>query len=160
MQPNWQPYIVEFPITVTLDAYEANDVVGGTLTSDAIDQKKGGGYVAWARLVDGATQAEPYRLWLFNEEPSTIADTAAHVPTEADWLKVIGIIDIPAANYNTDGTEADCAFAKGVDIKTNDYIWFDSLPTGKLYARLVANGSTPDYAAAVDLTLHVCVLVM
>lgn len=160
MIPQWKPVIVEVPITVTLDAYTAEDVVGGLLTSDAIPQLKGGGYIAWLRLVDGATQAEPYDVYIFNDTPSTIADSAAWAPLEADWLKCIGQVDIAAADYNTTGSEADCAFVKAVDVKTDDYIWFDALPTGKLYFYLVANNSTPDYAAAVDLTMHICVLVM
>lgn len=160
MLPNWRVNIVEIPVTVTTDAYDDGDVVGGTLTSDEIPQLVGGGYIAWVRLVDGATQAEPYKLWLFNAAPSTIADAAAHAPTEADMLKCIGVVDIAAADYNTSGTEADMAFVAAKDEKTEDAIMFDTLASGRLYARLVANGSTPDYAAAADLTLHVCVLTM
>ena len=160
MIPNWRVRIVEIPVTVTLDAYEDGDVVGGTLTSDEIPQLVGGGYVAWVRLIDGGTQAEPYKLWLFNAAPSTIADGAAHAPTEADMLKCLGVVDIAAADYNTSGTEADMAFVAAKDEKTEDNIMFDNLSNGRLYARLVANGATPTYADANDLTLHICVLTM
>jgi len=160
MIPQWKPIIVEVPITVTTDAYSAEDVVGGLLTSDAIPQISGGGYLAWVRLVDDATQAEPFDLYVFNAVPSTIANDAAWAPLEADWLKCIGQIDIPATAYNTTGSEADCAFVKAVDVKTADVVWFDTLATGRLYFYLVANGSTPDYADTNDLTMHVCVLGM
>lgn len=162
MQPQWKPQIVEVPITVTLDAYAAEDVVGGVLTSDEIQQFSGGGYIAWTRLVDGACQAEPFDLYVFNALPtSALANDAPFVPLEADWLKCLGQIDIAVANYNTNGTEADMAFVEGKGgTKTNEFVWFDNLPNGRLYFYLVANGSTPDYAAAVDLTMHICVLVM
>lgn len=160
MIPHWRPHIIEVPITVTLDAYTAEDVVGGLLTSDEIPQLSGGGYIAWVRLVDDAMQAEPYDLYVFNSPPSTIANDAAWAPLEADWLKFLGQIDIAAADYNTTGSEADCAIVAGKDVVTDDYIWFDNLPNNRLYFYLVANNSTPDYADANDLTMHICVLTM
>lgn len=160
MQPQWRPHIIEVPITVTTDAYTAEDSVGGVLTSDEIPQFSGGGYIAWVRLVDDACQAEPFDLYVFNSLPSTVADAAEYIPLEADYFKCIGQIDIAAADYNTLGTQADMAMVAGKDVKTEDYIWFDNLPNGRLYFYLVANGSTPDYADANDLTMHICVLVM
>lgn len=161
MIPQWKLQIVELPITIgSLDAYTDNDVIGGTLTSDAIEQVKGGGYVAWARLVDDAEQSEPLRVWLFNAAPSTIADDAAHAPTEADFLKWLGTIDIAAADYTTVGSGAQAAFVEGKDVTTGEFIWFDALASGTLSARLVAYGDTPDYADADDLTLHLGLMVM
>lgn len=157
MQPQWTPTWIEVPITVTLSAYDAGDVVGGTLTSEAIKQLQGGGYIHAVRLTDDATQAEAYKLWVFDAAPSTIADAAAHAPTEADYLKCVGVIDIPATAYRTDGTEADCAFAKGIDEKTGDYVLFGNLASGSLFFRLVAV-ATPDYADADDLTLHIGIM--
>jgi len=158
MIPHWRPVIVEVPITVATDAYTAEDSVGGLLTSDAIPQVKGGGYIEWVRLVDDACQAEPFDLYVFKEQPSTVADAAEYVPLEADWLKCIGRIDIAAADYNTLGTEADMALVAGKDEGTGEPIVFDALPSGKLYFYLVANASTPDYADANDLTMHVCLM--
>lgn len=154
MVPNWRFKVVEVPITVTLDAYTAGDVVGGILTSDAIPQLSGGGELSWVRLVDDADQSEPYLLYVFNSTPSTIANDAAFEPTEADWLKCLGVIDIPAANYDQAGSEG-CAFAAAKDRKTLEGIAFDNLADGHLYFYLVANASTPDYAAADDVTIHI-----
>ena len=148
---------VEVPITVTLAAYTANDVVGGLLTSDAIKQIQGRSYIQWVRLIDGATQAEPFLLYVFTAVPSTIADSAAFAPLEADWAKCAGSISIPAANYDTFGSEADCAWAAGKDRKTNEFITFGNSLTGKLYFYLVAV-ETPDYAAVTDLTLHLNIM--
>jgi hypothetical protein len=153
MIPNARFKIIEVPITVGTSAYDASDVVGGTLTSDAIDQYQGGGRLEWVRIVDDDSQSEPYLLYVYNAAPSTIADAAAFAPTEADWLKTLGCISIAAADYDASGDEA-CAFSDAVDAKTGLRICFDNLPTGKLYFRLVANASTPDYTAADDVTIH------
>ena len=159
MQPQWTPTWVEVPITVTLDAYTALDVVGGTLTSDAVPQLKGGGYINAIRLIDDADQSEPFYLYVFTSAPSVIADGAENVPTVADWLKCVGRIDIAAADYDTAGAEG-CAFVYGCGgTKTSSFIFFDALAGRNLYFRLVPS-ATPDYAAATDLTLHICLMLM
>jgi hypothetical protein len=151
--------IVEVPITVTLTAYEASDVVGGTLESDEIQQFSGGGRIEWVRLIDDAAQSEPFLLYVYNAAPSTIADAATHAPTEADWLKTLGRISIANADYDTNGSES-CAFTDAIDTTTSQRICFDNLANGRLYFRLVANAGTPDYADADDLTLHIGVWVL
>lgn len=157
MQPHWDIKKIEVPITVTLDAYTAGDVVGGLL-SCTVPQIKGGGFIQSVLLVDGATQAEPYKLYVFEDAPNTLANDAAFVPTEAAWLAWCGTIQINAADYNTAGTEADAAIVKGIDIKTQDYVTFPYLPDNTLYFYLVAD-DTPDYAAAVDLTMYVTLFI-
>lgn len=158
MQPKWNPIIVNVPIVVTLDAYSQYDVVGGLLTSEAVDQIKGGGYISWGRLVDGATQAEAYQLYCYYLTPSTIANDAAFVPLEADHKKSFTVLDIPSANYLTTGTEADVVFFHGKDMTTGEYHHFPNLATGTLMFYLYAQG-TPDYAAVGDLTLDLCLMV-
>lgn len=158
MDLRWTFEVVEVPITVTLNAYTANDVVGGTLTSDAISQIAGqGGYIHWVRLVDDASQKEPFYLYVFAAAPSTIANDAAHAPTEADWLKWLGTIEIAAADYDENGAEA-AALVPGKDKATEDFVFFPALANGRLYFRLVAV-DTPDYADADDLTLHIGIMV-
>lgn len=154
----WRLQVVEVPITVTLDAYTAGDVVGGLLTSDAIDQIYGGGYIAWARLIDGASQSEAYKMWCFYEAPTTIADSGAFTMLEADWAKWFTTIDIPAAAYDATGDES-CAMVDGKDVLTGEYQMFPVLASGALSLYLVAV-ATPDYAAAADLTLHLGVMVL
>lgn len=154
MIPQWKIDWIEVPITVTLDAYTANDVVGGTLSCE-VPQAKGGCWIYAVKLIDDATQAEAYTLYVFNEAPSTIANDAAHAPTEADWLKYIGKIAIAAGDYDTSGTEADCALVYGLGgSQTSNFVHAETLPDGYLYFRLVA-GATPDYADADDLTMYV-----
>jgi len=146
------------PITVTTSAYTAGNVIGGTLTSGTLTQYAGGGYIAWVRLVDDDDEKAALRLYVYREAPSTIADAAAFAPTEADWLKTLGCIELAAANYDASGAKA-CLMAAGIDRKTEREIIFDSLPAGKLFFRLVCD-ATPTYADANDLTLHICVLTM
>jgi hypothetical protein len=156
--------MINVPLTVSLAAYTQYDSVGNdatdvALVSAAIPQIKGGGYIAWGRLVDGATQAEPYQLYCYYLAPSDIADAATFVPLEADHLKLFTVIDIPAANYHTTGTEADVAFFTGKDMKTGEFHIFPNLAPGYLHFYLYAQ-LTPDYAATGDLTLDLCVMVM
>lgn len=157
--PNWRLKVVEVPITIgSLDAYTANDVVGGLLTSDEIPQLMGGGYIAWVRLIDDADQKEPFELYLFYETPSTIADDAEFTPTEADWAKCFTVIEIAAADYDASGGEA-CAFVDGKDKFSGEFHIFPNLSDGKLRAYLKGT-DTGDYAEANDLTLHLGIMVM
>lgn len=158
MQPHWNPIIVNVPITVTLPAYTQYDVVGGLLTSAAVEQIKGGGYISWGRLVDGENQAEAYQVYCYYLTPSTIADAATFVPLEADHKKLFTVLDIPSANYLTTGTEADVAFFSGKDVTTGEYHHFPNLATGTLMFYLYPQ-ATPDYAATGDLTLDFCLMV-
>src|SRR3990167_1692499 len=113
MMPQWTAKWVEVPITVTLDPYTALDVVGGTLTSDAVPQLKGGGYIYCLRLIDDEAQAEPYTLYVYSSAPSAIADGDAYTQTVADALLCIGKIAIATADYDTTGTLCDMAFVYG-----------------------------------------------
>lgn len=157
--PHWKLQVVEVPITIgSLDAYTAGDVVGGLLTSEAIEQIRGGGYIAWVRMVDDNDQAEGYSLYCFYDTPSTIADDAAFAPLEADWTKWFTTITIAAADYDQSGSDAG-VMADGKDATTGEYHLFPNLDGGLLKFYLVAT-DTPDYADADDLTMHLGVMVM
>jgi hypothetical protein len=135
-------------ITVGLDAYTANDVVGGLLTFSVQPAVMNGGLINRVRLVDEDSQDEPYNLYLFNAEPSTIADDAAFAPTVADLQKLICVISISSATT----------------VNSLDYWHSDTLnyvftaPDGNIYGYLVANGGTPDYTNADTLTLYLDIL--
>jgi hypothetical protein len=138
---------VDTALTVDTDAYTAGDVVGGLIEFE-VGSPGGGGVVRSVILVDDAAQSEPYKLYLFDTEPSAIADDAAFAPTIADLKKLVGIIDIVAGDYVTLNSNV-IAIRTGLSI---DYV----CSTGILFAYLVAV-DTPDYAAAADLTLRVTV---
>lgn len=169
MIPQWKPYIFECPVTVDTNAYTAADVVGGSTSgyitsSSPLPQGKGGGYIAWIRLVDDSAanagnSRGGYTIYVYDNAPSAIADDAANAPTEADYLKCLGRIVVLDADYDTSGSEADMAIVAGKDTRTGEYIMFDNLDAGKLYFRLVCTGAVT-YADANDLTVDVCVMLM
>jgi hypothetical protein len=136
--------------TVVLTAYSAEDVVGGLLQFDVSQLSVNGGIINSAILIDEDSQAEPFKLYLFDSLPSTIADDAAFAPTVADLQKLCSVIEFAAASYVTVNTFDYCIVT---DI--NDVF---STSTGKLYGYLVANASTPDYANADTLTITLRIL--
>lgn len=135
---------IDVPLTVTLAAYTALDVVGGLITIN-VHSAGGGGVLRQLSIIDDADQKEPFSLYLFDQLPSTIANDAAFAPTVADLKKLIAKVAIAALDYETLNSNA-YALKTGLDIEF-------SAPDGNLYAYLVA-GDTPDYAAAGDLTLR------
>lgn len=154
----WTCAQVNVPITVDPNAYTAGDVIGGLLSCD-VPQIKGGGYIAWARLVDDGDQsAKSYYLHCFSAQPSTIADDAAFAPTEADKLKRFTTLKIDSANTLQDGADASTA-ASGQDYKVSEYLMFPPLDNGKMYFYLEdINASAPGNAA--DFTLDVCFMLL
>jgi len=153
MLPQWKPVWVQVPVTVqVVGAYEANDVVGGTLSCDAYNVK-GGGYIDAVRLVDADDEKAVFTLYVFDAAPTTIADAATHAPAASDWEKYIGKIAIAAEDYDANGADA-CALVYGLGgTNTHLRVTFGNLPTGKLYFRLVCT-ATPTYTAANDLKLY------
>jgi hypothetical protein len=132
-------------LVVATAAYSDNDVVGGLLTFELTGLSQNGGLLNAVMLTDAANQSEPYRLFLFNEAPSTIDDADAFAPTIADLKKLFAIVTLAALDYVT-------VNSLQVLIKSTSNVLF-STSNGRLYGYLVANGSTPDYAAATDLSL-------
>lgn len=152
----WVLHVEEIPLTVGTDAYTAGDVVGGRL-SLAVPASFGSCYIAWARLVDDHDQTEPFDLWCFYAQPSSIADDAAFAPTEDDKLKHFTTLEFAAGNYDQTGAESSVK-ATGKDKALGEYLMAPLPVDGNLYFYLVA-GDTPDYADADDLTLHVALMV-
>lgn len=144
--PHYGRYIKSAPtVTVTTAAYADNDVVGGLITFPLTGLTQNGGILNGVLLTDAANQSEPYRLFLFHELPSTIANDAAFAPTIADLKKLCAVVTLAAADYVTTNS---LQFVLKEDINNV----FNSTD-GNLYGYLVANGSTPDYAATTDLSL-------
>lgn len=135
---------IDIPLTVTLSAYTAGDVVGGLITIN-VHSVGGGGTLRQVIIIDDDNQKEPYTLYLFDQEPSTIANDAAFAPTIADLKKLVGKAAVVANDYET-------LNSNGWGVKSGLDIPF-AAPYGKLYGYLVAV-DTPDYAAATDLSLR------
>lgn len=134
-------------LTITAGAYGDGDVVGGRLDLSALCGGGGGGTIRQIRLADGDNEGAAMYVYLFDGQPTSIADNAAFATSIviADLKKLIGRISIIAGDYLTINSEK-------VAIKDDINL---SHGTGQLFAYLVTNGSTPTYTATTDLTLIV-----
>lgn len=119
----------EFTRPSDTTAYAANDVVGYTGSADttliaAIFSENGGtGYVVKAELwTDQAANVSPFRMYLFNVEPTPIADNSAFTLLYADISKCIGYIDF--SNVSQEGSGSTGALG----------LW-----TGQLFAKADAS---------------------
>lgn len=129
-------------ITVDLDAYTANDVVGGLLVFP-VNTGMGGGLINRVRLVDEDSQDEPYDLYIFNALPTVIADDAAFAPTVADLRKLVAVVAISGATT-----------VNSLDYWHSPVLNYSYAVDGpNLYGYLVA-GATPDYINADTLALY------
>ena len=136
-------------LTVTLDAYEAQDCVGGLITFPVATGGLGKqAVIKGIFLTDEAAQTEKFHLYFFNASPAEAARTDAAVCTlvAADIDKMLGVVYIADSDYITATGLSSHAY-KEVDMP----IVFDG---NNLYAVLVAV-ETPDYVAATDLNLTV-----
>lgn len=135
---------VDKALTVGTDAYTANDVVGGLITID-VHSSGGSGQLRRINIIDDDDEKAALTVYLFDQQPSTIADDAAFAPTVADLKKMIGVVSVVAGDYTTLNSNAH-AIKDGLGI---DF----AAPDGNLYAYVVCTG-TPTYTAAGDLTLR------
>lgn len=133
--------------TIGTDAYTANDVVGGLLTFALPSITVAGGLINRVLLTDDDNEQAALTLYLFNAEPSAIADDAAFAPTISDLQKLVAVVDLStyvAVNSN--------AYSLVEDINNS----FQGNKNA-LYGYLVCTG-TPTYTAATDLTVIVSVI--
>lgn len=141
------------PTADTADAYTAGDVVGGLMTFGIGDQGFDG-LMRSVLVVDADSQGEPYTLYVFNAQPSTIADDAAYMPTAADMKKLVTTVAVGTADYTTTSSTVDFALIGGHEDGAMDIpVHSDN---GNLYIYAVA-GDTPDYTTAAALTFTVSV---
>jgi hypothetical protein len=138
--------VVSVEPVITLDAYTAVDVVGGLLTF-TIATGPVRGVIRNLVVVDEDSQAEAYTLYLFDAEPSSIANDTAFAPTVADLRKLIGTVAI-STSYTTINT------FDYIEVKAIDLEFFAT--NGAIYGYLVATG-TPDYASTDTLYLRLAV---
>lgn len=134
--------------------YAAGDNIGGKLTfADAARQPGGTGVIQSLTLIDQDNEKTEKDVFFFDTDPAatTATDNAAQDIADADLLRCIGWVNIPASAYKS---AADNAIATVANIG----LAFD-LPTDAtaLYAIVVERG-TPTYTAASDLQLNLFVL--
>ena len=132
--------------TITAGAYSAGDVVGGLLTFTLANTRGADGIVRSVRIADGDNEKAACKLWLFAEQPITIADNAAFAPTDNDISKCVGVIAFAAADYTTASANAFAAkHERGIDFTDTN---------GTLWGYLVAD-ATPTYGTTTDLTITI-----
>lgn len=93
--------VAETP-TLTVHAnYAAGDYVGTSATpmtfTNCARIAGGGGYIVSAMIIDGALQSVSGELWLFDSDPTPPNDSAAWTITDANALRLVGII--PVSTY-------------------------------------------------------------
>lgn len=127
--------------TITAGAYSAGDVVGGLITVPC-------GYgctIRAIRIADDDNEKAVLDLYIFNDEPTTIADNAAFATamTISDLKKHVKKVSFAAADYSTINSNA-WARQEGLNI---------DMQTGKgnFYVYAVCTG-TPTFTATSDLS--------
>ncbi len=135
--------------TVTLNAYTANDVVGGLMTFGVFPQAFDG-VIRNLLSVDDDAQSEAYVMYVFESLPSTIANDAAFAPTLADLKKIATTITVANGDYITKGGNT---WTQDIVTEEAGSVHSDS---GNLYVYAVAT-NTPDYATTTPLTFTMTV---
>lgn len=135
--------------TVTAGAYDAGDAVGGKLTFE-LNPPHRRGRIIGVTVIDRAQVKAELNLALYEADVSTIADNASYAPTAADLLKLVGLVNIPAAAY------VDSASESVAHIQVDGPCYELTPPSESVYGQLSTPG-TPTYVATTDLTviLHV-----
>ena len=133
-----------FGVNITPDtsAYADGDVVGGLLR---FDSERGSSAIVSVLVHDDDNEGAVFDLYLFDEEPTTIADNAAFTPTIADLQKRIATIAV-----DTYATVNSIKVATIHLAQTGTIVPFSG---NNLYGYLITNGSTPTYAA--DKTINI-----
>lgn len=130
-------YSRTFTPVVTAGIYSANDVVGGRMSFFAGNN----GVLRSVIATDKASVGMACKLYIFDAQPTTLADNAAFAPTEADLKKLIATIAIAGADWVTLATRDHVQ--KAVEIPYRS-------PSSTLYAYLTCD-ATPTFLATDDL---------
>lgn len=137
-------------LTVSTAAYTIGDVVGGLLNLSVLCGAGGGGVLRQVMIADDHNQKEPFKLYLYDQKPTVIADADPFAPLAADDQKLVGVIEILAASYVTVNSNAT-AIIPANDMTSEQPVHH---ATGQLWGYLVCD-DTPDYNATADLTLRI-----
>lgn len=130
---------------ISTSAYTAADVVGGLMRFDTMAT---GGDIIQVNIVDRDNEKAAGRLWFFDGKPGSVADADTFAVNDADLDKVIGWLDVAAADYNSIGSTGAIApvpVTNSEDFKALGYSGRD------VYMYFVAT-ATPTYTATGDLT--------
>lgn len=131
--------------TITAGAYSAKDAVGGMMTfANAVRASGGHGVINSVTIVDKDSENAQLELWLFNADPSGVADNAPMDFADSDMAKLVGVIPISTADYYT-------LLDNGAACVRGALLQFDCAVTS-LFGQLKCVG-TPTYTSTSDLTV-------
>lgn len=98
-------YVVT-PVLTGSGAYSAGNAVGGLITmiTSSTNKSPVGELDMSAILndivvIDKDNQKKALILYFFNDKPTVPVDQSAYAPTAADLLKLIGVVNVAAADY-------------------------------------------------------------
>ena len=153
-------YVVTPTVTAS-SAYAAGNAVGGLITiansagvKGPIGQADLSAVLKSFVMIDKANQKKAYTLFLFNDLPTTPVDKTAYAPTAADLLKLIGVLNIAAADWVTINS---LAYLSGPTYQNLGIVCKPAAIAngGTMYGALITGTSgTPTFASTSDLQLR------
>jgi hypothetical protein len=142
--------IVTPTITVSTDAYEAGDCVGGKITlTDAMRVSGGTGFLQYLHIIDSSNIKPAFDILIFNSNPTaaTLTDQSA-MALSTDISKVIHHIPVYTSDYTS--VKVDGAYEAMANININKVV--EAVGSANLYAALNAVAAH-DFVVATDLKM-------
>lgn len=143
--------------------YTAGDVIGpvttpANLTFSNAARYQGGGLVLHAVTLTKSTKnttSVALDLYLFDTDPVAIADNAEWLPTDAEILNCVGVVEIVAADWKQSGGSTNALNAVASK-STLPVPLACAAGSRSLYGVLVSRGAwDPASAEVISVTLHV-----
>lgn len=141
---------VTVPLRVTASsAYTANNSVGGLIKFNNIAGPQQSGIIQSLTILCQSTQTTGYKLYIFNDTPSstTITDKVTPSLSAVDLPRLISVVTLGSA---------DSTIGKTINVTEGIGRAFNST-TQSLYGILVTTG-TPTYTAVTDVSVLMCVM--
>lgn len=139
----------EVIITTTDTQYSVDEVIDGVKeVTGVVNDSKGSCLLKSITVLDKEDQKSDLDIYFFNEAPVTTvgADNAAFALADSDLAKVIGKVNIAAADYVSSTNNA-------VATVTNIQMILQSIKDKRTLHLLVISRGTPDFTAGTDLIL-------
>jgi len=145
-------------LTVSTGAYTSGDCVGGIITAGKLDSPTNRGVLKNVCVVDKDNQKPALTILLMRSLPTgTYTDNGAFALADADEAKVIGKVNIAAADYETIGSKAvaDVEVSKLIEAYSNND---KSDPANRDLHFLILTTTAPDFTATTSLTIYANIL--
>lgn len=138
--------------TISTDAYEAGDVVGGVQHLQRALALARGGILQSLTVKEKGTQADALTILLFRSEPGSVAaDNAAFTLADADLAECVGVIEVAADDFVSVGSASVATIRPELALEGKKSSKKED--AGDLWAVVVAVG-TPTYTSASDLVFE------